>query len=143
MRYSTAGESKLANAQPLVFKYREGDLAIATNGNLVNAPKLRSELERQGSIFQTTSDTEVMAHLDRAFEADDIVEAVKEALQQVEGAYAFLIHDEGQADRRARSARLAAVRHGPAGRCVRVRFGDMRVRCGRRGHMCATCSRAK
>ena len=63
MRYSTAGESKLANAQPLVFKYREGDLAIATNGNLVNAPTIRRELEQSGSIFQTTSDTEVIAHL--------------------------------------------------------------------------------
>jgi amidophosphoribosyltransferase len=91
VRYSTSGESKLANAQPLVFKYREGDLALATNGNLVNAGEIRKALERKGSIFQTSSDTEVVAHLIARSEHDDIVEAVKDALQQVDGAYAFLI----------------------------------------------------
>jgi amidophosphoribosyltransferase len=91
VRYSTAGESKLTNAQPLVFKYREGDLAIATNGNLTNAKEIRKTLERQGSIFQTSSDTEVVAHLIARSVHDDIVDAVKEALQRVEGAYAFTI----------------------------------------------------
>jgi amidophosphoribosyltransferase len=91
VRYSTAGESKIANAQPLVFKYREGELAIATNGNLVNAAEIKRKLERQGSIFQTTSDTEVVAHLIARSQHDDLVDAVKEALQQVTGAYAFLI----------------------------------------------------
>lgn len=90
VRYSTSGESKLTNAQPLVFKYREGDLAIATNGNLTNAKEMRKTLERQGSIFQTSSDTEVVAHLIARSVHDDIVDAVKEALQRVEGAYAFL-----------------------------------------------------
>lgn len=90
VRYSTSGESKLVNAQPLVFKYREGDLAIATNGNIVNAPEIRRRLERQGSIFQTTSDTEVVAHLIARSQHDDIVLAVKEALQQLNGAFAFL-----------------------------------------------------
>lgn len=91
VRYSTAGESHLKNAQPLVFKYREGDLAIATNGNLVNAAEIRKKLERQGSIFQTTSDTEVVAHLIARSRHDSIVDAVKEALNEVTGAYAFLI----------------------------------------------------
>lgn len=91
VRYSTAGESKLANAQPLIFKYREGDLAIATNGNLVNAAEIKKRLEKQGSIFQTTSDTEVVAHLIARSQHDDIVDAVKDALGQVIGAYAFLI----------------------------------------------------
>jgi amidophosphoribosyltransferase len=91
VRYSTAGESKLANAQPLVFKYREGDLAIATNGNLVNAPEIKRNLEKQGSIFQTTSDTEVVAHLIARSKHDDIVDAVKDALSQLVGAYAFLV----------------------------------------------------
>ncbi|GAA4869520.1 amidophosphoribosyltransferase [Paenibacillus vulneris] len=90
VRYSTAGESKLANAQPLVFKYRGGDLAIATNGNLHNAGDIKKELEASGSIFQTTSDTEVVAHLIARSKHDDIVLAVKEALLRVEGAYAFL-----------------------------------------------------
>lgn len=91
VRYSTAGESKLANAQPLVFKYREGDLAIATNGNLDNAAIIKKDLERQGSIFQTTSDTEVLAHLIARSKHDDIVDAVKDALNQVVGAFALLI----------------------------------------------------
>ncbi|PWA13160.1 amidophosphoribosyltransferase [Pueribacillus theae] len=91
VRYSTAGESKLANAQPLIFKYREGDLAIATNGNIVNALEIKSRLEKSGSIFQTSSDTEVLAHLISRSKHDDIVEAVKDALSQLVGAFAFLI----------------------------------------------------
>jgi amidophosphoribosyltransferase len=90
VRYSTSGESKLANAQPLVFKYREGDLALATNGNLTNAAELRKELERKGSIFQTSSDTEVVAHLIARSEHDDIESAVKDALNRVKGAFAIL-----------------------------------------------------
>ncbi len=91
VRYSTAGESKLANAQPLVFKYKEGDLAIATNGNITNALELRKTLERQGSIFQTSSDTEVLAHLIARSPHDDIVDAVKDSLKQLIGGFAFLI----------------------------------------------------
>ncbi|GMX63148.1 amidophosphoribosyltransferase [Paenibacillus elgii] len=90
VRYSTSGESKLANAQPLVFKYRGGDLAIATNGNLTNAPEIKEQLEKEGSIFQTTSDTEVVAHLIARSKQNDIVSAVKETLLRVEGAYAFM-----------------------------------------------------
>lgn len=90
VRYSTSGDSKLTNAQPLVFKYRDGDLAVATNGNIVNAPKIRRELEQSGSIFQTTSDTEVIAHL-IARSPKDFVDAAKDALQQIVGGYAFLL----------------------------------------------------
>ncbi|WP_028558868.1 amidophosphoribosyltransferase [Paenibacillus pinihumi] len=90
VRYSTSGSSKLANAQPLIFKYRDGDLAVATNGNIVNAPEIRHELEMQGSIFQTTSDTEVIAHL-IARSPKDFVTATKEALQRITGGFAFLI----------------------------------------------------
>lgn len=96
VRYSTAGESKLANAQPLVFKYREGDLAVATNGNIVNASEIRSRLERQGSIFQTSSDTEVVAHLIARSQHDEIVEAVRGALSELNGAYAFLFLTNGK-----------------------------------------------
>ena len=63
VRYSTSGASLLQNAQPLVFKYSEGDLAVAHNGNLVNARIERDVLQQQGSIFQTTTDTEIIAHL--------------------------------------------------------------------------------
>lgn len=91
VRYSTTGASLLANAQPLVFNFLKGELALATNGNLVNAGRLREELEKNGSIFQTTSDTEVIAHLIARSKADSFEEAVKEALNQLVGAYALLI----------------------------------------------------
>jgi len=90
VRYSTSGESRLANAQPLIFKYRDGDLAIATNGNIVNAPEIRQELERIGSIFQTSSDTEVIAHL-IARSDKEFVEAARDALARIVGGFAFLI----------------------------------------------------
>lgn len=91
VRYSTTGESRLQNAQPLIFKYREGNLAIATNGNLVNAEPIRRQLERNGSIFQTTSDTEVIAHLIARSTFDRIEDALKEALTMIKGAYALLV----------------------------------------------------
>ena len=61
VRYTTAGDNGLLNAQPLVFRYTGGQVAVAHNGNLVNAKRLRDQLERQGSIFQTNSDTEVVS----------------------------------------------------------------------------------
>jgi amidophosphoribosyltransferase len=91
VRYSTTGSSVLANVQPLVFNYAKGEIAIATNGNLVNADKLRKELEANGSIFQTTTDTEAIAHLIARSTADTLEDAVKETLNQLVGAYALLI----------------------------------------------------
>ena len=91
VRYATSKESLLANAQPLVFKYREGEIALATNGSLINAKQIKHQLERMGSIFQTTSDVEVIAHLIARSGYDNLREAVKEALRMVKGAYAFLI----------------------------------------------------
>ncbi|GIP38952.1 amidophosphoribosyltransferase [Paenibacillus sp. J31TS4] len=91
VRYSTSGASRLQNAQPLVFKYRGGDLAIATNGNIVNAGEIREELEREGSIFQTTSDTEVVIHLIARSRQSSVEEAVEEALKRIVGGFAFLI----------------------------------------------------
>jgi amidophosphoribosyltransferase len=91
VRYSTTGGGGLHNAQPLVFNYAKGELAIATNGNLVNAARLRRELEEAGSIFQTTTDTEVIAHLIARSKAATLEEAVQEALRCVVGAYALLV----------------------------------------------------
>ncbi|WP_202404986.1 amidophosphoribosyltransferase [Shimazuella alba] len=91
VRYSTTGSSVLANVQPLVFNYAKGEIAIATNGNLVNGDKLRKELEANGSIFQTTTDTEAIAHLIARSNADTLEGAVKETLNQLVGAYALLI----------------------------------------------------
>jgi amidophosphoribosyltransferase len=91
VRYSTTGSSVLANVQPLVFNYAKGEIAIATNGNLVNGDKLRKELEANGSIFQTTTDTEAIAHLIARSNADTLEGAVKETLNELVGAYALLI----------------------------------------------------
>lgn len=96
VRYTTAGESKLENAQPLMFKYKGGNLALAHNGNLVNAQQIRRHLEHQGSIFQTTSDTEVIAHLIARSGYDTIEDAIKEALSMIKGAYALLFLTENK-----------------------------------------------
>ncbi|TQK62146.1 amidophosphoribosyltransferase [Brevibacillus sp. AG162] len=95
-RYTTAGSSKIENAQPLFFRYAQGSMAVAHNGNLVNAAVLRKELEAKGSIFQTTSDTEVIAHLIARSESKDLPGAVKDALQYIKGAYALLVMNEKQ-----------------------------------------------
>ena len=95
VRYSTAGSSHLLNAQPIHISYHSGEIAVAHNGNLVNAAHLRNELERQGSIFQSTSDTEVILHLIARSPYPDLEDAITHALKQVEGAYSlvFLTRD--------------------------------------------------
>ncbi|PKR76556.1 amidophosphoribosyltransferase [Halalkalibacillus sediminis] len=96
VRYSTAGDKTYENIQPLLFNSKKGSLALAHNGNLVNASKLRSELEEEGSIFQTTSDTEVIAHLIKKGGKKSMLERMKGALKQLEGAYAVLMMLEDQ-----------------------------------------------
>ncbi len=91
VRYSTAGSSELRNAQPFVFEYAGGSLAIAHNGNLVNATELRAELEAQGSIFQTSSDTEVIVHLMAKAKEPDVVGKLTAALRRVRGAYSLVL----------------------------------------------------
>jgi len=95
VRYSTAGSSELRNAQPFVFEYAGGQLAIAHNGNLVNAQELRAELEATGSIFQTSSDTEVIVHLMAKAREPDVLGRLMAALKRVRGAYSVicLTHD--------------------------------------------------
>jgi len=102
VRYSTAGASHLKNAQPIAIQYAGGAVAVAHNGNLVNAEALRAELESQGSIFQTTSDTEVILHLMARVRPERVaagstehhVAAVRAALQRVSGAYSLLFLTE-------------------------------------------------
>jgi amidophosphoribosyltransferase len=89
VRYSTAGESRIENAQPISVKMWRGQFALAHNGNLVNARELRSRLERQGSIFQTTSDSEVILHLLARSPDEDVLDAFGAALSQIKGAYAL------------------------------------------------------
>ncbi|WP_044894271.1 amidophosphoribosyltransferase [Bacillus alveayuensis] len=94
VRYATAGGGGYANVQPLLFRSQNGSLALAHNGNLVNASGLKHQLENQGSIFQTTSDTEVLAHLIKRSGFFSLKDKVKNALQMIKGAYAFLIMTE-------------------------------------------------
>ncbi|WP_188207971.1 amidophosphoribosyltransferase [Alkalibacillus aidingensis] len=91
VRYSTAGEKSYENIQPLLFHSHTGSLSVAHNGNLVNATKLRAELESFGSIFQTTSDTEVIAHLIRRGGKVPQLDRMKAALRQLEGAFAVVM----------------------------------------------------
>jgi amidophosphoribosyltransferase len=90
-RYSTAGDKSLMNAQPVVIDCNKGKLAVAHNGNLTNAMELRRKLEHRGSIFQTTSDTEVIVHLIARSGARNLSGAIADALNQVEGAYSLVI----------------------------------------------------
>ncbi len=90
-RYSTSGRSVMVNAQPIVVKTSMGPLAVVHNGNLVNAVELRRQLESEGSIFQTTSDTEVILHLMARNPRRDVVESLMVALEQVRGAYSLLL----------------------------------------------------
>ncbi len=91
VRYSTTGQSHITNAQPLVVKYRNGTLALAHNGNLVNAGELRRQLEKEGIIFQTSIDSEVIANLIARQDKGDTVEAVKQTVEQIRGAYALVL----------------------------------------------------
>lgn len=90
-RYSTAGKSILSNAQPIVVNTVMGPLAIVHNGNLSNGAEIRERLEREGSIFQTTSDTEVILHLMAMNPRPDVVESLMLALKEVRGAYSLLL----------------------------------------------------
>ena len=93
VRYSTAGASTRENAQPLVLNYVKGTLALAHNGNLINAPELRRELEYTGAIFQTTIDSEVIAyHIARErLNSKSVEEAVGRAMTKIKGAYSLVV----------------------------------------------------
>lgn len=92
VRYSTAGGGGIENVQPFHFRHHTGDFALAHNGNLVNSNELKHYLEEKGSIFQSTSDSEVLAHLiKKDIDQKRFVYSIMDALQMIEGAFAFLI----------------------------------------------------
>jgi amidophosphoribosyltransferase len=91
VRYSTAGESKLLNAQPILIDCAHGQIALCHNGNIVNARELRDELVQQGSIFQSNSDTEVILHLYARSKARSIDDAIVESVAQVQGAFSLVM----------------------------------------------------
>ncbi len=90
-RYSTAGKSELVNAQPCMINYSAGSLALAHNGNLVNAHAIRKGLGSKGAIFQSTNDSEIIVHLMAQSKAETFVDQAAEALRQVSGAYSLVL----------------------------------------------------
>jgi len=96
VRYSTTGSSQLKNAQPFFAGTHRGSLALGHNGNLVNAMRVRAELEAQGSVFSSTSDTEVILHLVARSQAGSLIDAAAEALSDLHGAYSLVLMNEHQ-----------------------------------------------
>lgn len=91
VRYSTAGGGQITNAQPIMVRYSEGDLAIAHNGNLTNAYDIRNRLVQEGAIFQTDSDSEVIIHLIARSRRDTVEGQIDDALTYLEGAFSLII----------------------------------------------------
>jgi len=91
VRYSTSGESGLRNCQPFSYEYAHGGIAMCHNGNIVNAPELRKQLEKKGSIFQSTSDTEVLIHLVARSRAASMKERVAYAVSKLTGGFSLLV----------------------------------------------------
>jgi len=121
VRYSTAGESGIKNAQPILIDCAHGEIAIGHNGNLVNAQELRDRLVGQGSIFQTTSDTEVLLHLYARSKAATIEEALIESVTQAQGAFSLVLLTKD---------RLVAVRDPHGFRPLTLgRLGDAYIVC--------------
>ncbi len=121
VRYSTAGESGMKNAQPILIDCAHGEIAIGHNGNLVNAQELRDALVRQGSIFQTTSDTEVLLHLYARSSASSPEQALIEAITQAQGAFSLVLLTKD---------RLIAIRDPHGFRPLTIgRLGDAYIVC--------------
>lgn len=93
VRYSTTGASLRENAQPIVVRYRNGQLALAHNGNLVNASELRTRMEENGAIFQSTCDTEIIANLISRYRigSENIEETLMKVMKEIRGSYALVI----------------------------------------------------
>jgi amidophosphoribosyltransferase len=94
VRYSTTGDSCVTNAQPLTVRYRGGSIALAHNGNLVNTEELKSRLEEDGTVFQTTIDSEVIANLIARFSGDGIIHAIERTMDMIKGSYTLVLMTE-------------------------------------------------
>lgn len=91
VRYGTSGHNSIANVQPFLFRFHDGDVALAHNGNLTNAVTLRRQLEDDGAVFQSDSDTEILIHLIRKHIKEGFIPALKKSLNQVHGGFAYLL----------------------------------------------------
>ncbi|MBF0787736.1 MULTISPECIES: amidophosphoribosyltransferase [unclassified Streptococcus] len=94
VRYATAGAADIRNIQPFLYKFHDGEFGLAHNGNLTNAISLRKELEKQGAIFNASSDTEILMHLIRRSHNPSFMGKIKEALNTVKGGFAYLLLTE-------------------------------------------------
>ncbi len=95
-RYSTAGKDSVLDAQPVFARYKLGEIAIAHNGNLTNKYKVRNELIANGAIFQTFMDTENIVHLIAKSQKDALIDRIKDAISQIEGAYCLVIQSRSK-----------------------------------------------
>ena len=93
VRYSTTGEARKENAQPMVIRHKKGNLAVVHNGNITNAYELRKELEENGAIFTTTTDTEVICHIivQERLKTKSIEKAIENTMKRLKGSYALII----------------------------------------------------
>lgn len=91
VRYGTSGHNSIANVQPFLFRFYDGDVALAHNGNLTNARSLRRQLENEGAVFQSDSDTEILIHLIRKYSRAGFIPALKKSLNLVHGGFAYLL----------------------------------------------------
>ncbi|MFZ7334161.1 amidophosphoribosyltransferase [Streptococcus pluranimalium] len=94
VRYATAGSADIRNIQPFLYKFHDGQFGLCHNGNLTNAISLRKELEKQGAIFNASSDTEILMHLIRRSHNPSFMGKIKEALSTVKGGFAYLLLTE-------------------------------------------------
>jgi amidophosphoribosyltransferase len=90
VRYSTTGVSSITNAQPMLVSTKRGPIALAHNGNITNANHLRSEMEEDGHIFQSTSDTEILLHMVARSKKEVLMDALEECLQQLSGSFSMV-----------------------------------------------------
>ena len=128
VRYSTSGSSNLRNAQPITAKTVHGPVAIAHNGNLVNAEALREELEQDGAVFQSSSDTEVILHLLVRAEGVTLVDQLAAALTRVKGAYTLLLLTPGSMIGVRDPSGFRPLTLGQLGRHLVARLRDVRAR---------------
>lgn len=96
VRYGTSGNNSIANVQPFLFHFHDGDVALAHNGNLTNAKSLKQKLEDEGAVFQSNSDTEILIHLIRQKQNLDFIDALKASLNEIHGGFAFVILRKNQ-----------------------------------------------
>ena len=131
-RYSNTGDSALLNAQPIMVECNKGKIALAHHGNIVNAAEVRAALDQQGSIFQTTSDTEVIVHLIARSREQTLPDAVADSLRRIEGAFSLVMVTPDRIFA-ARPPRLPSAGHGAHSSSIseparrrRLRFRDLR-----------------